>query len=56
MTLEDSTGKSNKQYLEDYNHDPDNTKVNIFKDTRENVELIIDLSATNHIVDLEEHK
>lgn len=53
MAFENSSCETDKQNLENTDHDPDNSEVNIFENVRENIEFIIDLSAANHVEDLE---
>jgi len=53
MAFKDSSCETDKQNLEYTDHDPDNCKVDILCNVSENIEFIIDLSAANHVEDLE---
>jgi hypothetical protein len=56
VALNDSARELGDETLEDNNSKPDDNKVHVFEHSSKNVQLIVNLSAANHVEDLEEHK
>lgn len=56
MALEHSSSERDEKNLEDNNCNPDDGEVQVVADSIENIPFVIDLSAANHVEDLEEHE
>lgn len=56
MAVHDSTRELNEDNLKDSNSKPNSNEVEVLTDVLEHIHLIIDLSAADHVEDLEPHK
>jgi hypothetical protein len=56
MDTHTSSTENNDKNLTSENGEPNNKEQWVFEDTFEDIFLIIDLSCTEHVEDLEEHK